>query len=121
MPPSPAPEKEITTPSGLKYVDLQAGRGAPAMLFKKVKVHYTGWLEDGRQFDSSKKSGQAFSFKLGAGQVIPGWEEGLVGMQEGGRRKLIIPPALGYGDEGVENLIPPNSTLIFEVELISVK
>jgi peptidylprolyl isomerase len=113
--------KEITTPTGLKYADLEIGKGKPAQMFKKVTVHYTGTLENGKVFDSSKKSGRAFSFKLGAGEVIPGWDEGLSGMLEGGKRKLTIPPQLAYGEEGVETLIPPNSTLIFEVELISVK
>jgi FKBP-type peptidyl-prolyl cis-trans isomerase FkpA len=86
-----------------------------------VSVHYTGWLTDGKKFDSSKDRGQPFQFALGAGQVIKGWDEGVQGMKIGGKRKLTIPPGLGYGSRGAGNVIPPNATLIFEVELLGVK
>jgi peptidylprolyl isomerase len=112
---------EIATPSGLKYIDRETGKGKPAHNYKKMTVHYTGTLENGKVFDTSKKSGKPFTFKLGAGEVIPGWDEGVAGMREGGTRTLTIPGHLAYGEEGVETLIPPNATLIFDVELISVK
>jgi FKBP-type peptidyl-prolyl cis-trans isomerase len=113
--------KEVTTESGLKYVDLVIGKGAMAQEGSNVYVHYTGWLEDSTKFDSSKDRGRPFNFVLGAGQVIAGWEEGVFGMKEGGKRKLIIPPALGYGERGVPGVIPPNATLIFEIELVKVR
>jgi peptidylprolyl isomerase len=114
-------EKVITTKSGLKYVDLKVGDGKVAKAGDTVSVHYTGTLTDGKKFDSSLDRGQPFSFNLGAGRVIKGWDEGVAGMKEGSKRKLIIPPDLGYGDSGAGNVIPPNATLIFEVELIKVK
>jgi FKBP-type peptidyl-prolyl cis-trans isomerase FkpA len=111
---------EMTTPSGLKYDDLAVGSGAEAKAGRTVSVHYTGWLTDGKKFDSSKDRGQPFQFALGAGQVIKGWDEGVQGMKIGGRRKLTIPPGLGYGARGAGTVIPPNATLIFEVELLGV-
>lgn len=111
---------EKMTDSGLKYEDLQEGDGATAESGQKVEVHYTGWLENGEKFDSSVDRNQTFSFKLGAGQVIKGWDEGVAGMKIGGKRKLTIPPNLGYGAHGAGGVIPPNAVLIFEVELISL-
>ena len=110
--------KEVTTSSGLQYIDLKVGTGAPAQAGQTVSVHYTGWLESGKKFDSSVDRGQPFSFPLGAGRVIKGWDEGVQGMKVGGKRKLIIPSNLGYGARGAGGVIPPNATLIFEVELL---
>ncbi|MGA9644176.1 MAG: FKBP-type peptidyl-prolyl cis-trans isomerase [Terriglobales bacterium] len=110
------------TASGLEYWDIKAGTGAVAQAGHKVKVDYTGWLTDGKKFDSSVGTGRPFEFMLGAGQVIKGWDEGVAGMKVGGKRQLRIPPDLAYGEKGVGNgLIPPNSTLIFDVELLDVK
>lgn len=114
-------ENEIATGSGLKYVDLQEGQGAEAKSGQTVSVHYTGWLENGTKFDSSRDSNRPFDFRLGAGQVIRGWDEGVAGMKIGGKRKLIIPADLGYGARGAGGVIPPNATLIFEVELLGVR
>jgi FKBP-type peptidyl-prolyl cis-trans isomerase FkpA len=111
---------EIVTPSGLKYTDLQVGTGAEARSGNTVQVHYTGWLLDGTKFDSSRDRNQPFPFKLGAGQVIKGWDEGVAGMKVGGKRKLVIPPDLGYGRQGAGGVIPPNATLVFDVELLNV-
>jgi FKBP-type peptidyl-prolyl cis-trans isomerase FkpA len=111
----------ITTPSGLVIEDLEVGDGAEAVAGKQVSVHYTGWLTDGKKFDSSKDRGDPFSFPLGARHVIAGWDEGVQGMKIGGRRKLTIPPQLGYGARGAGGVIPPNATLVFEVELLGVK
>lgn len=117
--PMPAAE-EITTPSGLKYLELAMGDGAQAKSGDRVEVHYTGWLLDGTKFDSSVDRGRPFTFPLGAGRVIRGWDEGVAGMKVGGKRKLVIPPGLGYGDRGAGGVIPPNATLVFEVELLKV-
>jgi peptidylprolyl isomerase len=110
----------ITTPSGLKYEELQEGTGALPKAGQTVVVHYTGWLTNGTKFDSSVDRGTPFRFKLGAGQVIKGWDEGLATMKIGGKRKLLIPPTLGYGSRGV-GPIPANSELIFDVELLGVE
>jgi peptidylprolyl isomerase len=114
-------EKEITTASGLKYVELAEGTGATPTKGQTVSVHYTGTLEDGNKFDSSRDRNQPFKFQIGEGQVIKGWDEGLSTMKVGGRRKLIIPAELGYGDRGAGGTIPPKATLIFDVELLDVK
>jgi FKBP-type peptidyl-prolyl cis-trans isomerase len=110
----------ITSKSGLQYVDLQVGEGKTAKAGDTVVVHYVGTLADGKKFDSSRDRNQSFSFHLGAGQVIKGWDEGVAGMKEGGKRKLIIPPELGYGARG-GGPIPPNAELHFDVELLKVK
>ncbi len=111
---------EITTASGLKYEDTVEGNGATAEAGQMVSVHYTGWLEDGSKFDSSKDRNAPFQFNLGAGMVIKGWDEGVAGMKVGGTRKLTIPAELGYGARGAGGVIPPNATLIFEVELLDI-
>ena len=114
----------ITTPSGLQYEDSVAGTGALATAGQHVKVHYTGWLYNdgvkGAKFDSSKDRNDPFGFSLGAGMVIKGWDEGVQGMKVGGKRVLVIPPQLGYGARGAGGAIPPNATLMFEVELLGV-
>ena len=109
----------ITTASGLIIEDLVTGEGAEAAAGQEVTVHYTGWLTDGKKFDSSKDRDDPFVFPLGGGRVIRGWDEGVQGMKVGGRRKLTIPPALGYGARGAGGVIPPNATLVFEVELLA--
>ncbi len=120
-----AEAKFTTTPSGLKYEDTTVGTGALAEKGKAVSVHYTGWLwvdgKKGEKFDSSVDRGRPFNFDLGAGRVIKGWDEGVAGMKVGGKRTLIIPPALGYGPGGMPPKIPPNATLTFDVELLGVK
>ncbi len=112
---------EITTASGLKYEILKAGTGAEAKAGQMVSVHYVGTLTDGKKFDSSRDRGEPFQFKLGAGDVIKGWDEGVAGMKAGELRKLTIPASIGYGARGAGGVIPPNATLLFEVELISSK
>lgn len=111
----------VTTASGLKYIDLLEGTGATPKNGQTVVVHYTGTLGDGTKFDSSLDRKQPFSFMLGVGKVIKGWDEGLASMKVGGKRKLIIPPDLGYGARAVSDKIPANSTLIFEVELLEIR
>jgi FKBP-type peptidyl-prolyl cis-trans isomerase FkpA len=115
----------ITTPSGLSYEDTTVGSGATATAGQTVRVHYTGWLwkdgAAGAKFDSSKDRGQPFEFDLGAGMVIRGWDEGVAGMQIGGSRRLLIPAALGYGARGAGGVIPPNATLLFEVDLLGLR
>ncbi len=108
------------TDSGLKYEDLVEGDGDVAEAGQTVSVHYTGWLTDGSKFDSSKDRNMPFEFPLGAGHVIRGWDEGVQGMKIGGTRKLTIPPQLGYGAAGAGGVIPPNATLVFEVELLAI-
>ena len=112
--------EEITTPTGLKYVELVTGNGESPKTGDLVTVHYTGVLENGQKFDSSVDRGQPFQFQIGTGQVIRGWDEGVMTMKKGGKRKLIIPPDLGYGEAGAGGVIPPNATLIFEVELLGI-
>jgi FKBP-type peptidyl-prolyl cis-trans isomerase FkpA len=115
---------KTTTPSGLVIEELNEGTGAEATVGKKVSVHYTGWLlfgaEKGRKFDSSRDRNDPFEFPLGQGHVIKGWDEGVQGMKVGGNRRLTIPPGLGYGSRGAGGVIPPNATLIFEVELLEI-
>ena len=124
--PAPGPSSSVATPrpsapSGeLQIEDKTVGTGDEAVAGKNVTVHYTGWLTDGTKFDSSKDHGQPFTFQLGAGQVIKGWDQGVLGMKVGGTRKLTIPPSLGYGANGAGGTIPPNATLVFEVELLGV-
>ncbi len=112
---------QVKTSSGLIYQDTQVGTGAEAQKGQTVEVHYTGTLENGTKFDSSRDRNQTFKFQLGAGQVIKGWDEGIVGMKVGGKRKLTIPSDLAYGSRGAGGVIPPNATLVFEVELLGVK
>ncbi len=115
QPPSPSEVKE------LKIEDMNVGTGAEAASGKRVSVHYTGWLTNGTKFDSSKDKDVPFVFQLGAGMVIQGWDKGVAGMKVGGKRKLTIPPELGYGARGAGNVIPPGATLVFEVELLKVE
>ena len=110
----------VTTASGLVYEEITVGAGAEAAGGQRVTVHYTGWLTNGTKFDSSKDRDDPFEFHLGQGQVIAGWDEGVAGMKVDGKRKLTIPPALGYGARGAGGVIPPNATLVFEVELLGV-
>lgn len=118
-------QQETTTPSGLRYVETRQGSGAAAKPGQTAVVHYTGWLSEGgrkgKKFDSSRDRGEPFAFPLGAGRVIKGWDEGVAGMKPGGQRTLIIPPELGYGARGAGGVIPPNATLIFDVELVALK
>jgi len=111
----------VTTGSGLKYIDIEPGSGDSPEPGQTVIVHYTGWLEDGKKFDSSLDRGQPFSFPIGAGRVIRGWDEGVATMQLCGQRRLIIPPELAYGPQGRPPTIPADATLIFDVELLEVR
>ena len=113
--------KTVTTASGLKYLDQVVGKGASPVAGKQVTVHYTGTLENGKKFDSSMDRKQPFKFTIGVGQVIQGWDEGVMTMKVGGKRKLIIPSKLGYGAAGAGGVIPPNATLLFDVELLDVQ
>ena len=113
--------KAVRLPDGLKYEDLKVGEGARPKSGQKVQVHYTGWLTNGKKFDSSVDRGQPFEFVLGQGQVIKGWDEGVATMKVGGKRKLTIPPELAYGSRGAGGVIPPNATLVFDVELLAIK
>lgn len=114
-------EKLVKTPSGLQYEDMVAGSGASPAPGKKVTVHYTGWLIDGKKFDSSVDRNEPFVFQIGKGKVIPGWDEGVMTMKIGGKRKLIIPANLGYGAAGAGGVIPPNAILVFEVILLDIR
>lgn len=118
---TPSDGETVTTPSGLKYVDLVAGGGPSPARGQVAVVHYTGWLTDGTKFDSSVDRGQPFEFAVGQGMVIKGWDEGVASMKVGGKRRLVIPPELGYGARGAGGVIPPNAQLVFEVELLNVK
>ena len=110
----------VKTESGLQYWDIKVGTGDKAKSGDKVKVHYTGWFTSGKKFDSSVDARQPYSFTLGQGNVIKGWDEGVTGMKVGGKRQLRIPPELAYGEQGYKNIVPPNSTLIFDVQLLAV-
>lgn len=114
-------DQAVTTESGLKYVDVVVGTGRQPEVGDTASVHYTGWLADGKKFDSSLDRKEPFSFRVGAGQVIKGWDEGVMGMKIGGKRKLTIPPQLGYGARGAGGVIPPNATLTFDVELLDLR
>ncbi|MCE9645320.1 MAG: FKBP-type peptidyl-prolyl cis-trans isomerase [Chloroflexi bacterium] len=111
----------MITDSGLEYIEIEAGSGAQAVKGKIVSVHYTGKFQDGKVFDSSHSRGEPITFPLGKGNVIKGWDEGIALMKVGGKAQLIIPPNLGYGESGAGGVIPPNATLIFDVELVSIK
>jgi peptidylprolyl isomerase len=113
--------EEVTTPSGLKFIDQIVGSGKSPLSGQGVSVHYTGTLEDGTVFDSSVDRGSPFSFTIGVGRVIAGWDEGVMSMKLGGKRRLIIPSDLGYGARGAGAVIPPNATLIFDVELLAIR
>jgi FKBP-type peptidyl-prolyl cis-trans isomerase len=117
----PAAGTLMFTDSGLEYIDLVVGTGREAGPGDTATVNYTGWLENGKKFDSSFDHGKPFSFRIGAGQVIKGWEEGVTGMKVGGKRKLMVPPFLGYGARGAGDAIPPNAKLTFEVELLTLR
>jgi FKBP-type peptidyl-prolyl cis-trans isomerase len=116
-----SPAKEVLTPSGLRYTDLKVGEGDEARPGQVVEVQYTGWLTDGKQFETSRNCNQPLTFRVGAGDVLKGWDEGVLGMKVGGKRKLIVPPDLGYGRQGAGTVVPPNATLVFEFELVGVR
>jgi FKBP-type peptidyl-prolyl cis-trans isomerase FkpA len=113
--------KMSKAPAGFWYSDVTVGQGAEAVPGRTVRVHYTGWLPDGTKFDSSRDRGEPFAFTLGSGQVIAGWDEGVKGMKVGGRRKLVLPPQLGYGEGGAPPTIPPGATLVFDVEVLGIE
>ncbi len=113
--------REVVTPLGVRYVDLQLGQGDEAQTGKIVEVHYVGWLEDGTRFDSSRDREHPFTFRLGTGDALKGWDDGLLGMKVGGKRKLTIPPELGFGKQGVGSVVPPNAVLHYEFELLAVR
>ncbi len=113
-------DNAVTTPSGLKYIEIEEGTGEAPKTGQKVTVHYIGTLEDGTEFDSSVGRNRPFDFQIGVGQVIKGWDEGVGTMKVGGKRRLIIPSELGYGSRGAGGVIPPNATLIFDVELLKI-
>ena len=119
--PACAAGKAVTTASGLKYINVVVGKGASPVAGKQVTVHYTGTLDNGKKFDSSVDRKEPFTFVIGVSQVIPGWDEGVMSMKAGGKRKLIIPAKLGYGSRGAGGVIPPNATLHFDVELLNVQ
>ena len=121
VPATAVPAQPVAEVTELKMEDIKVGIGAVAEAGKSVTVHYTGWLTNGTKFDSSKDHGQPFTFHLGGGEVIKGWDQGVAGMKVGGVRKLTIPPNLGYGARGAGGVIPPNATLVFEVELLGVQ
>jgi len=112
---------EIVTATGLRYTDLKIGQGQEAAEGKIVEVHYTGWLADGKKFDSTYDCRRPLTFRMGTGDMIKGLNEGIAGMREGGKRRLIIPPELGFGKQGGGGVIPPNATLIYDVELLSIR
>lgn len=116
--PIAANQKVIKTPSGLQFFDIEAGKGPSPSAGSRVIVHYTGWLLNKKKFDSSLDRGQPFDFVLGAGQVIKGWDEGVASMRVGGKRRLVIPANLAYGARGAGDAVPPNSTLVFDVQLL---
>jgi len=117
----PAAARENVTPSGVRYVDLALGQGDEAQLGKIVEVQYTGWLQDGTKFDSSRDREHPFTFRLGTGDALKGWDEGLLGMKVGGKRKLTVPPELGFGKQGIGSVVPPNAVLVYEFELLGVR
>jgi len=114
-------QEEVVLKSGLKYIDIEVGEGPAAVSGKEVTVHYTGTFPNGKKFDSSRDRNEPFAFKLGAGQVIKGWDEGVAGMRIGGKRKLFLPSSLAYGKRGAGNVIPPDAALEFDVELLGVE
>jgi FKBP-type peptidyl-prolyl cis-trans isomerase FkpA len=118
--PPPVSLPATQMPNGLQYIEVVVGAGDEARAGQNVTVHYTGWLTTGQQFDSSRDRNQPFAFRLGAGNVIQGWDQGVAGMRVGGQRRLIIPADLGYGARGAGDVIPPNATLVFDVELLRV-
>jgi peptidylprolyl isomerase len=119
-PPLPAMVLWHSSPSGLKYAEIVVGKGPPPENGQTVVVHFTGWLENGAPFDDSRMRGKPFGFPLGSGQVIRGWDEGVRGMRVGGKRRLLVPPQLGYGSRGLGGVVPPNATLTFDIELLQV-
>jgi FKBP-type peptidyl-prolyl cis-trans isomerase len=120
-PPQQGSGKEVVTRSGLRYTDLKLGEGEEAKAGNTVEVHYVGWLEDRTRFDASQNPEHPFTFRIGIDEVIQGWHEGITGMRVGGKRRLVVPPDLGYGKQGAGQVVPPNATLIFEVELLKVR